>query len=1004
MRLQAKVVAAVVALLASTQATADIVLIAPNADASIYAESGGLSNGAGQGLFTGQTNDGFVRRALVSFDVAGSVPAGATVNSASLHLYATQSNTGALTTNLHRLLFGFNEGTVLAPGNGGTGAPANPGDSTWTHRVFNTTPWAMPGADFDASASASLAVGAAFQSYTWTSPELAADVQSMLDDPSQNFGWVILAQTTGSGQAKRFASREYPDAMLQPTLEVDFESSLPTGACCLPDGNCSTVLDPPGASCSGSYQGNGTACDTTACPQPTGACCIADASATCLSVTAAQCDAQMGMFQGAFVGCASDLCPVVPTPFVDALPIPAVAQPLTGSPGGEASYQVAFVEFDQVLHSELPPTTVWGFNDGSTGNRYPGPTFEAAVGQQVTVDWLNDLRDENGAYLSQHHLPVDACPHGASDNQAFAVMHLHGAHVQAAFDGHPELRMVPGESAVYEYPNEQNAATLWYHDHSLGMTRLGVEMGLAGAYIVRDPAEAALGLPAGQYEIPMIIQDRSFNPDGSFKYPADFTEHVVGNTILVNGRVWPYLNVDRGKYRFRWVNGSGSRAYRLQLSDGATFQQIGTDGGLLTAPLPMTELLIMPGERADVVIDFGAYAPGTVVDLINDAPTPYPGTMSMDDVPNVMRFNVGAAAGHIAPVPAALGTVLAEPTTGVVREFTLAREADACTGGRWVIRNAATGGTDFDDVDVSVPLGATEIWSFANASGLSHPMHMHLVQFRVLDRQPFVLIDGNISTTGPPVPASGADLGYKDTVRVDPNEIVRVTATFKNYVGDYVYHCHILEHEDNEMMRQFEIVTVCGDGQVGFPGEECDDGNYDPNDACPDGSIGTCKPAVCGDGLLYGPDSGGPEECDAMGEGMYCNSDCTNSVCGDDKLNVTAGEACDDGNLKSGDGCDQNCLEEAPVGGNGAGAGEPSGGASGSGANGSGAESGVGGAGNGADNAGGGGGDDPGGRGCNCRTAAGDQRGGGLFWLAALGLTALGARATSRRRRFENHP
>ena len=145
MRLQAKVVAAVVALLASTQATADIVLIAPNADASIYAESGGLSNGAGQGLFTGQTNDGFVRRALVSFDVAGSVPAGATVNSASLHLYATQSNTGALTTNLHRLLFGFNEGTVLAPGNGGTGAPANPGDSTWTHRVFNTTPWAMPG-------------------------------------------------------------------------------------------------------------------------------------------------------------------------------------------------------------------------------------------------------------------------------------------------------------------------------------------------------------------------------------------------------------------------------------------------------------------------------------------------------------------------------------------------------------------------------------------------------------------------------------------------------------------------------------------------------------------------------------------------------------------------------------------------------------------------------------------------------------------------------------------
>jgi len=956
-------------------------MIAPERDASIYAESGGLANGAGQGLFAGQTNDGFVRRALISFDIAANVPPGATISDVSLHLYVTQSNTGPLTTELHRLLSTWGEGSTIAPGNGGTGGPAGMGDATWTHRVFNTVPWSTPGADYAATASATTAVSGAFATSTWSSPDLVIDAQTWLDNPAQNFGWVIVAQTTGSGQAKRYASREYPDATLQPVLEVEFASTVPTGACCLADGNCSTVLD-PGAACGGVYQGNATTCETTACPQPTGACCIADASATCLDVTALQCDAQLGMFQGAFVGCTTELCPVVPTPFMDPLPIPAVAQPTSG----DSNYEVAFVQFDQVLHSELLPTTVWGFDDG-TGGAYPGPTFETTVGQPINVDWVNDLRDSNNQLLTSHHLPVDLCPHGAVD-EARAVMHLHGAHVQAAFDGHPELTLAPGESEIYEYPNQQNATMLWYHDHALGMTRLGVQMGLAGLYIIRDPNQV-LDLPEGPYEIPMVIQDRSFKVDGSLKYPALFQEHVVGNTILVNGRVWPYLNVDQGKYRFRWVNGSGSRTYRLKLSNGAGYFQIGSDGGLLEAPIPVSEVLLMPGERADVVIDFGAYPAGTIIDLVNDAATPYPGTMGMDDVPNVMRFVVGPAVGHTNALPAALGTIDLPVESGqAVRELALTREADACAGARWTIN-----GGDFDTIEDFVALGTEEIWSFSNASGLSHPMHIHLVMFRVLDRQPFVLINGIISPTGPPVPVTGTEAGYKDTVRVDPNERVRVVARFDDYVGNFVYHCHILEHEDSEMMRQFTISTVCGDGAVGIPGEECDDGNSGINDSCPDGNGFACVPAFCGDGLKWEVD-GGSEECDAMGEGMYCNDDCTVALCGDGKLNATALEECDDGNMEPGDGCSQYCLDETPAaGGAGAGAGEPSGGSAGIGAAGVGA-AGVG---------GGGDGDDPGGNGCDCRlTAPSNQSPLGSLSLTALLLMALGGRAAARRRQLES--
>lgn len=877
-----------VASLWATPARADDVLIAPVRDNSIYDESGTLSNGQGPGLFVGRTNDGFVRRALLEFDVAGAIPAGSTIDAVELRLSVTQTNTTDLTVELHRLLAGWGEGASLPSGGGGTGAQAEANDATWSHRFYDTTPWATLGGDFAAGISASASAGGSGSVTTWSSPTLVAEVQSFLDDPASNHGWIVLALTTANGQAKRFGSRENADGSLRPALAVTFTAAVPTGACCAADGSCGVVVD-PGAECVGVYQGGGTACETVSCPQPTGACCIPNASATCLQVTAAACDAQSGMFQGDFVACEANLCPVVPTPFIDPLPIPAVAQPTAGSPGGAASYAIDFVQFDQTLHSELPPTTVWGFDDGS-GPAYPGPTIEARSGLPVDVRWTNDLRDDLGQPLTSHHLPVDLCPHGATDEPR-SVMHLHGAHVASAFDGQPEMTLLPGESAAYEYPNAQTNATLWYHDHALGITRLNVAMGLAGAYVVRDEAEDALGLPAGEYELPMIIQDRSFNADGSIRYPAAWTEHVVGNTILVNGRVWPYLNVDRGKYRLRWVNGSGSRAYRLALSNGATFTQIGSDGGLLPAPVEVSNVLLMPGERVDVVLDFSSYPPGTAIDLVNDAPTPYPGMPGMDDVPQVMRFITQADAGFTAALPASLVPVdlPVEADAILTRDFELQREANDCGGAAWRIN-----GLGFHDIVELPTLGTSEVWRFINRSGLAHPMHMHLVMFRVLDRQPFTIEDDVVTPSGPAVPPIPTEAGYKDTVRVEPNEIVRVVARFEDYTGHYAYHCHILEHEDNEMMRQFMTMTECGDGALGMPDEECDDANLVDGDGC----SARCTVEIPSEGGAGGggeggsiqPQGGAPSEGGASTGGLSADGG--------------AGGSSSDGDAESDEGCD----------------------------------------------------------------------------------------------------
>jgi spore coat protein A len=729
-------------------------------DNTLYeSASGTLSNGAGTKLLASKSSTNLVRRGLLQFDLS-SIPAGATIQSATLTLYNAEASNSA-TLSLYRATASWGEGTSLATGTEDAGAPPTTGDATWIHRFYPGTSWTTAGGDFAATASASATV-VGVGSYAWTSAALAADVQAWVDNPASDFGWVVRGKESGAGNAlKRFESRQSTDVPHRPRLDVSYFAPppVPTGACCLPDGSCDTL-------------------------------------------SAAQCSAAGGTYNGDGTSCTTGLCPLVLTPYVDALPRPAVAVPVSGTAGGTASYVMNIREVTQQLHRDLPPTRVWGYAGG-----YPGPTIEASTGQPVTVTWVNDLRDSTGALRTTHYLPVDLCLSGPDEAgpTARVVAHLHGGHVPAAVDGYPEATILPGQQTTYVYPNNQPAGTLWYHDHAMGITRLNVMMGLAGFYLVRDAAENALGLPSGEYEIALAIQDRSFNPNGSLQYPAMWMDHFFGDKMLVNGKVWPYLQVKRGKYRFRLLNGCTSRTLHLSLSNGATFQVIGTELGLLPAPVTRTSLLLMPGERANIVVDFAAYAAGTQIVLANDAPAPYPGNPGEGVIPNVMRFDVVSTTGFTAPIPPTLRPVVPiDPATSVLsRDLVLKKQPSACTGDLWTIN-----GGMFADIVEKPVLGTTEIWRFVNESGISHPMHMHLVAFQIIDRQPFTLQGGQIVPTGTPTPPDASEAGWKDTAPVGPNEILRVIARFEDYAGDYPYHCHIIEHEDNEMMRQFESVPA----------------------------------------------------------------------------------------------------------------------------------------------------------------------------------------------------
>lgn len=307
--------------------------------------------------------------------------------------------------------------------------------------------------------------------------------------------------------------------------------------------------------------------------------------------------------------------------FTEQLPVPGLVRPAS-----EETVELTMQESTHLFHSSLSPARTWGYG----GARYLGPTIEARRGVSFTLNASNALEAHPLDYA------IDTALHGASELDRTlprASVHLHGGNTEPTSDGGPEDTFRPGQNYPYFYNNDQEAATLWYHDHALGITRLNVFAGLAGCYFLRDEYDTGgdnpLGLPSGAYEMPLVIQDRSFNPDGSLAYPVDeflgpWVPEFFGDVAVVNGKAFPNCDVERGLYRFRVINGSNARVYNLYLSNGHSMFQIGGDGGLLNAPVALNRLILAPGERADLLVDFSAFAPGTRIVMKNSAPVPFP--------------------------------------------------------------------------------------------------------------------------------------------------------------------------------------------------------------------------------------------------------------------------------------------------------------------------------------------------------------------------------------------
>jgi spore coat protein A len=494
--------------------------------------------------------------------------------------------------------------------------------------------------------------------------------------------------------------------------------------------------------------------------------------------------------------------------FVDRLPVPPISQPVARYKWA-TYYEIPMTEFKQQLHRDLAPTTVWGY-----AGTYPGPTFETLIDERIAVNWINNLP-------ARHIFTVDHTIHGAEQRfpAVRTVVHLHGANVPPESDGYPEDWITPGQNAINLYPDKQRAQTLWYHDHALGITRLNVYAGLAGFYIVRDPNEGRLGLPSGPYEIPLLIQDRAFRADGSLCYPStgirpdihpSWVPEWFANMAVVNGKVWPFLDVEPRRYRFRFLNGSNARFLRLRLSNGQSMTQIGADGGLLPSPVEVNNILIAPAERAEVVIDF-ARREGQQIVMTNDAPAPFPSGGEVD-MPEIMQFRVGRqAVADASSIPATLNVIerIPEGTASQIRDLALV-EVDDNTPEQNPLTVLLNNARWSDPITETPLLGSTEIWRFINTTDDNHPIHVHLVDFQILDRREFNVdrynATGVIEFTGPRIPPEPNESAWKDTVRCPPGQVTRIIMQFGDFAGRYVWHCHILEHEDNEMMRPFEVV------------------------------------------------------------------------------------------------------------------------------------------------------------------------------------------------------
>ena len=435
--------------------------------------------------------------------------------------------------------------------------------------------------------------------------------------------------------------------------------------------------------------------------------------------------------------------------FVDALPLPPAARSAGTRPDPDDRmrqlpyYRIEMRECLAQLHRDLPPTRQWGYE-----GMVPGPTFDTRSGEGLLVEWVNALP-------KRHLLPVDFTIHGAGPNvpEVRSVAHVHGARAPAHSDGYPERWWTPGHSAVYHYPNRQDAATLWYHDHAMGITRLNVFAGLLGFFIVRDEAEEALGLPQGEYDIPLMIYDRRLDRAGQLSYMvsgdprAPWVPEFYSNAIVCNGKLFPYLEVEPRPYRLRLLNAANTRSFNLTLPGGPEFLQIGSDGGLLPQPVSLNRVELQPAERADLVVDFSAYAGQQLV--------------LRQETQEVMQFRVASRSRSVAgPLPVQLRPLprTAESEAVRTRQLVLGEHDDYAGNSTMVLLDGKRWDAPVSEKPV---LNTTEIWNLLNITGDAHPIHLHLVRFQILDRRPFDMFAWNANRTLKYTAAAGGGMeGY----------------------------------------------------------------------------------------------------------------------------------------------------------------------------------------------------------------------------------------------------
>ncbi|UKD52490.1 multicopper oxidase domain-containing protein [Amycolatopsis sp. FU40] len=551
------------------------------------------------------------------------------------------------------------------------------------------------------------------------------------------------------------------------------------------------------------------------------------------------------------------------TKFLDPLPVPPVLRPPWW---GQDMITIPMVAKQQRLHSQLPPSTLWTY-----AGHYPGPTIEVRSGKQLRISWSNEIAGKFPLVAVQGPVadgpttrpgreldrPGYSIVDGVADLPAWTVVHLHGARTNAGNDGWAHNAGLPGTSQLAEYQNRQQAMPLWYHDHAMAITRFNVHTGLAGLYLIRDDEEDELDLPSGDRELPLILTDRNLDTDPAtgqltgqllYKFPYVPNGPMIpfsGPFTLVNGVIWPHLDVSARWYRFRLLNAANERFFTLNLVDENNVPQndavrlIGTDGGLLPAPAPLPSggLTVAPAERFDVLIDFSRFK-GQKLKLRNADPR-------LGGVePDVMEFRVDSRARHDSfELPEKLsssyvrikhGSTLPEDHDHVWVALLLnadghpemwdLEQVDADPGGKGIIQiNDPAGGLKtfrmvgriFDDTTgIFINHGNWAVWNIVHVAngGPAHPFHIHLTEFQALFRRSFTTtFDPAAERTAKPIegfadiPLEKYEEGWKDTIIVDPGQWVSVAGQFSGGTGEFMYHCHILDHEDEGMMRPFVV-------------------------------------------------------------------------------------------------------------------------------------------------------------------------------------------------------